>query len=244
MTERIEELIVAYLHRGSTPEQEQELFEACRSNPDTANLLRQHIVMSLKLRQLRDTVEVPAEARNALLRRLNELPAQEAPPRRRSVLPAWAMGVRFGLHHLVGVAGATAMLFVGFLLLRPDTGTVPGTAGMAALQRDTVMVTATDTLFLTREVRKPVYIYRAAQEGNSVTGVAVREQPADDGIAEAREPQPEPSVTPPVLPDRGTGHPSIAANTTPEAPAYLQQYNEMVLSLEKVRLSSSDRVRN
>ena len=28
MNERIEELIIAYLHRGSTPEQERELFEA------------------------------------------------------------------------------------------------------------------------------------------------------------------------------------------------------------------------
>ena len=51
MNDRIEELIVSYLHRGSTPEQERELFEACKNNSEVAALLRRHVTMSLKLRR-------------------------------------------------------------------------------------------------------------------------------------------------------------------------------------------------
>src|SRR5512143_2705107 len=108
MNERIEELILAYLHRGSTPDQERELFEACKADPEAAKLLRRHVILSLKLRQLREDTEVPAESRNQLLVRINEEQARLAAEHPAKVVTGNIPVRRFGWAHLFGGALATA----------------------------------------------------------------------------------------------------------------------------------------
>lgn len=250
MNDRIEELIIAYLHRGSTPEQEKELFEACRTNPETASLLRQHLVLSLKLRQLRDSTVVPQEVRNSLLLRINELPpiGEEAPRRVPLRRPGWLLPGRFGLQHLVGAVATTAAIMVAAYQFTPGSGEgQSGTVASAQLQRDTVFVAVRDTVVRTETVRTPVYIVRTVERKNdpgNVAGEPAR-QPGVDIAQETPESPAEQAA--PVSPagDRGVDvSPAIADNSAQEAPAYLKQYNEMVLSLEKVNLSPSDRIRN
>lgn len=174
MNERIQELISAYLHRGSTPEQERQLFEACSRNPETAELLRQHLILSLKLHTLRDAVEVPSEVHNGLLRRINAMEAENAAAAtraqsavQRTPSPSTAVHTsapgptprRFGWTHLfgTGLAGAAAVLLLSFWMdsPAPDSARSP-----ISLSHDTVMVLRTDTLTRVREIERPVYIVR------------------------------------------------------------------------------------
>jgi hypothetical protein len=181
MNERIQELISAYLHRGSTPEQERELFDACSRNPETAELLRQHLILSLKLHGLRDDVRVPTDLHNSVLRRINALEAEgmhreaerirkeEAGTRLHADSSATQASVdrpsvshpgrRFGWAHLLGTGVAGAVCALAFLLLSGGPGTDTAMQPVAGLQ-DTVFVVKTDTLTQLREVERPVYIVR------------------------------------------------------------------------------------
>jgi hypothetical protein len=250
MNDRIEELIVAYLHRGSTPDQERELFEACKSNPEVAALLRQHISMSLKLRMLRDKTEVPLETHNALMRRINEMKIAPTPERKPiwSWLPIRSKVTQLGWRHLTGTALATAAAMIAlFFLTRPAS--LDGNRELKALAAapDTVLLTRVDTVFQARTVSKPVYIVRYEKRQDDPS-VAI-EKPSPSANAEnlaqnnatgeditggdaANTQEEKPAITP-----------SLADSHLPETPSYLQQYASMVSSLEKVHLSSSDRVR-
>ncbi|MBI5645907.1 MAG: hypothetical protein HY962_03170 [Ignavibacteriae bacterium] len=249
MNDRIEELIVSYLHRGSTPEQERELFEACKNNSDVAALLRRHVTMSLKLRGLRDATAVPLETRNALLERINSIPVAQLPGHSAPVLPARPRG--FGWAHLFGTALAgVAATVILFLLFRPAGSGNQGSETFSAARIDTVVVTRTETITEYRDVIKPVYITK--REATPVVSEptpdpAANHAPAVD-VAET-------IVVPPTHNDETvpTVSEGVAQDETPAAPIetriadahpYLQQYNVMLASLEKVRLTPSDRIRN
>lgn len=266
MNERIEELIAAYLHRGSTPEQERELFEACSRQPETAEMLRQHLVLSLKIRALREDVQVPVEVRNEVLRRVNTIASDglhreelqqpavtTAPPRR-----------RFGWAHLLGTGLATAACAVAILLWTGNSDE----AGTALLQsvtglRDTVFVVKRDTVTQLREIDRPVYIVRSGSRPASGDdprfdtreGISSRQEsipaPTDAGTAGDRAtpltetvaaaPVPAPTVT------KGTASIAEVRDLTTmtreeKAQSYLEQYNTMLVSVESVRLSSKDRL--
>jgi hypothetical protein len=254
MNDHIEELIVAYLHRGSTPEQERELFEACRANPDTASLLRQHLIMSLKLRQLRDRIEVPEELHSSVIGAINEISSQPAKSRedRRGLLAVRFRAPRFGWSHLAGASLATAAAAIVFALIIPRSGPEfsPDRAAMLKAVHDTVQTARVDTVFQTREIRTPVYIVRNQTRDESSPGLetpSLPQQPSDGAaITEdlARQPVEQPSVEIPVDDNQKAASPAIAEAKAPEQLSYMQQYNAMVLSLEKVRLTSNDRVRN
>jgi hypothetical protein len=248
MNDRIEELIVAYLHRGSSPEQERELFDACRTNPDVASLLRQHITLSLKLRMLREKTEVPQEVHNALLRRINEMKVESpsVEKARWSWIPDGFRRVRFGWSHLTGTALATGLAVLAlFFFTRTDTvptsglnGTTASTAGA-----DTVLLTRVDTVYQTRTLSKPVYIVRyekRAPEQNPTPSPLPADAPSTDVAQAPRVPV---NIEPPAIRPANDAQPSIAQIMPIETPSYLQQYTTMVTSLEKVRLSSTDRVR-
>jgi hypothetical protein len=240
MNERIEELIIAYLHRGSTPEQERELFEACKTNAATANMLRQHLIMSLKLRQLRNETEVPLDVQNALLRRINETVISETPARVPAAIPARR---GFGWAHLFGasLATAAAAVLVLFLVL-PGTPSPLGPQTAGVIVRDTVLLTRTDTLVQVKSTRIPVYIVRNEKPAAPAPAGTAPDAANTPGITERVTPAP---VAPFVDPsDLATLHtPSLAEARASEAPSFLEQYNAMLISVEKVRLTSSDRVR-
>ncbi len=266
MNERIQELISAYLHRGSTPEQERELFEACSRNPETAELLRQHLVLSLKLRGLRDDVQVPSDLQSTVLRRINSL---EAEGLRSETLPS-ATAVdqdgkrRFGLIHLFGTGLATAACAVAILLLSGSPDQEPAARLQTVAQvQDTVYIVEKDTVTQLREVERPVYIVRnvpaepvlespatndqgdlAAKAGNNAP---VRETVSDPATQANRE-APAP-VSPARIPTRAEDLPALAEMQPGEAATreaktenYIEQYNSMLVSVETVRLSSKDRI--
>lgn len=251
MNERIEELIVCYLHRGSTPEQERELFEACRNDPDVATQLRQHIALSLKLRMLRDKTEVPQETHNALMRRINELRVNpESDPRqRRAWIPFLGGGTSTAWRPIFGTALVTAAVTIAvFALLRPAAIEIPSGGGDASFARpDTVLLTRVDTVFRTKTVSRPVYIVRYQERPdqpginpvkNQVdlpsTAEAVRQD--DAGEAESETHPARKDITP-------VSHPTIAETQVQEAPSYIRQYTAMVSSLEQIRVAASDRIR-
>lgn len=161
MNNRIHELISAYLHRGSTPEQERELFDACSRNPETAELLRQHLVLSLKLRQLRDETEVPPALHNHVLRRINTMEAEGVREEERqaaAVPPITTQASRrFGWMHLLGTGFAGAAV-VALLLFATNTAEPDLASQVVPATPDTVVMVRTDTL--TREIERPVYIVR------------------------------------------------------------------------------------
>ena len=83
MNERLQELVDLFIHRGCTPEQEKELFDACLHDPGAAETVRQQLLLSLKIRGMREQAEVPAEIRNELFRKINLIAAEaESKPAR------------------------------------------------------------------------------------------------------------------------------------------------------------------
>ena len=252
MNERIEELIVAYLHRGSTPEQERELFEACRVNPEVSNLLREHLILSLKLRQLRDRTVVPVELQNDVIASINALPSLADNETVRSQDYGYAPQFRFGWKHLAWstLAGAAVvaviMLFAGSLMPGPERQLVTQTQTI----HDTLHVAQIDTLVRTRVVRTPVYIAQpdnGNQDGHELTQSPVQKPGFNPVTASPRsietatrdeEQQGDTGLKPDDQPALAQGNPKDSQ------PSYLQQYSEMVVTLEKVRLTSDDRIRN
>lgn len=257
MNDRILELISAYLHRGSTPEQERELFEACSRNPETAELLRQHLILSLKLHTLRDDVQVPAELHNNLLGRINALEAEgiareAAQPR---IVPEQSRR-RFGWAHLLGtgIAGAACALALLIWTGGPESDTA--LQPMAEVQ-DTVFITRTDTLTQLREVDRPVYIVRnvpspvrdmpRADESPDLTLQSRTEPAAQNGIAGTDIRKDEnradtdraPVESAPLLADLRQA--DVVAREV-KTQNFLEQYNSMLVSVESVQLSAKDRL--
>jgi len=244
MNKKIEELILAYLHRGSTPEQERELFEMCRDNPDISTYLREHLVMSLKLRQLRERTAVPEDAHNSLLRRINELEATAEPEveeKRRTVAgfgfsPRW--GQVFG-----SVLATAAVMMLLFFLVQGGWGSGSEEYASIPVIRDTVRQTVTDTVFQLREIDKPVYIVKwRSRETEPVTSPDPDSE--DNNLVVAEENLiPEPATTIRPLPAHMDDTLTIAEVRAVDQPTYLEKYTEMVHSLEKVSLTSNDRIR-
>lgn len=265
MNNRIEELILAYLHRGSTPEQEKELFEACKADPEAAKLLRQHVILSLKLRQLREGADVPAETRNNLLLRINEEEARLAVERPSKTAAARIPERRFGWAHLFGGALATAVVTAAaFFFFYPAADPAVETAAIPAAIHDTVLVARTDTLVrvvrVARVVSRPEDVSIAAERKNAVTprGIALPEATPADIAAQIPEGQnrsddtrrqepgalQETAVVPAQNPDSEARSTAIAEGSLRDGVSYLEQYNAMLVSLEKVRINAGDRIRN
>lgn len=266
MNERIEELIAAYLHRGSTPEQERELFEACSRQPETAELLRQHLVLSLKIRALREDVQVPVEVRNEVLRRVNTIESDglRREEQQQTAVTAVPPRHRFGWTHLLGTSLATAACAVAILLWTGNSDET-GTARMQSVSglQDTVFVVKRDTVTQLREIDRPVYIVRA--DTRPASGDDPRSDTREE-IGRRQESIPPPAdavtaadpaapltetvaVAPVPASTVTTGTASIAEVRDPEtmtreekAQSYLEQYNTMLVSVASVRLSSKDRL--
>ncbi|MDH7515348.1 MAG: hypothetical protein QHI48_05715 [Bacteroidota bacterium] len=237
MIDHIEELIVAYLHRGLSQEQERELFDACRNNPDVATLLRQHVVLSLKLRAVRDRTEVPLETRNELIERINALPVPQetAPvgPRR-----------RYTPMHLFGGMFATAAVTacVVFLLL-PIRGTPP--ASPVAMVHDTVAVTLRDTVTVVRTVR--IDARRSAAETVSPAAVESGNLAVSGDVSKdsrtAETGGDEPILVKETDDDLNiVDVADVAEARRTSGPSWIQQYNVMLSRLETVKISSNDRI--
>ena len=250
MNDRIEELIVSYLHRGSSPEQEKELFEACRTNPDVANLLRQHISLSLKLRQLRDNTQVPEETHAVLMRRINEIQIEKTSTQkeRRSWFPFFDRG-RQPVWRPVGTAilATAAFMLALFFFTRPAKEDPGGSATATVSSPDTILFTRIDTVYQTRTIRRPVYIVRYEKPHQDTKGLKDNALSGDSPSELATTPvtprgdsHAEPVVSKDVKPE---SIPAIAESRLPEQSSYMQQYTNMVTSLEKIRLSSGDRIR-
>lgn len=266
MNERIQGLISAYLHRGSTPEQEQELFDACSRNPETAELLRQHLILSLKLHTLRDAVEVPTDLHHSLLGRINALEAETAThaaraPRTRATdtraVPVATPG-RFGWVHLfgTGLAGAAAVLLLSFWIDGADPDL---TRRDVPVSPDTVTIVRTDTLTRIQEVARPVYLVRErapALPADRIPGTGGQEeptagfagQPTDDaagseGIAanvsnnNTLLSDSMPEESGPVIADISAGSSRVTKTRN-----FLAQYTSMLVSVESVSLSTKDRL--
>ena len=257
MNDRILELISAYLHRGSTPEQERELFEACSRNPETAELLRQHLILSLKLHTLRDEVQVPAELHNNVLGRINALEAEgiereAAQPR---IVPEQSRR-RFGWAHLLGTGIAGAACTLALLLWTGGPADETVLQPMAGVQ-DTVFIAKTDTLTQLRSVDRPVYIVRSVPSPSPETpraaeapdmamqsetgtatqsGIAGVEVRKDESRADTDR---APLESMPLLADLRE---SEAATREVKTQNFLEQYNSMLVSMESVQLSAKDRL--
>jgi hypothetical protein len=192
MNEHIQELITAYLHRGSSPEQEQELFDACRRDPEIAEQLRQHLILSLKLRSLRDDVTVEPALHDAVKRRIaaaddaahaGVVPDMES---RHAAAPA-PPPRRFRLVHLFGTGVATAAAAAALvLLLLPDSAPLSRREAMpVANLADTVYIVKKDTVTQLREVTRTVYVAEAEKRSAPADAAIVD---ADAQIAEHRLP--------------------------------------------------------
>lgn len=246
MNDRIEDLIVSYLHRGCTPDEEKELFEACKNHPEASSLLRQHIVLSLKLRQLREKSEVPLEVRNALITRINEMPPQpeEVPTRQEE------RSTRFGWLHLTGASlvGATAVAVL-FLLSKPEPQPIEPLMADRP-QTDTVLLSRVDTVIQFR----PAVVPRSKQVASQNSPAPLRTvMDADSrGISQVQEGgtnDTSAGLIPP-LDQRDIHAAPILLDKKPHAladikqPSYLEQYQTMVSTLEKVTITMNDKVRN
>jgi hypothetical protein len=265
MNERIQELISAYLHRDTTPEQERELFEACSRHPETSELLRQQLVLSLKIRSLREDVKVPTELQNDVLRRINTLEAAGLQAEgHRSFETAEEPRRRFGWAHLFGTGLATAACAVAVVLLSRS----PGEQGLTSVQlvaqlQDTVYIVKQDTITQLREIDRPVYIVR------TIPSEPVPDRPTPNADGEIAR-QPDRNATSPetvIALDTGTrrdenllpasdskmgtqgSNPLFAENQPLESALreakkdnYIEQYNSMLVSVETVQLSSKDRI--
>ncbi len=251
MNERIEELIVAYLHQGSTPELEHELFEACSETPEVAQLLRRHLILSLKLRRLRDDTVVPTELHHSVLRRINEIEATELADPVASPIPfplrvaEGAHRLVFGWRHLIGTAVAGAALATAFFLIMPVKPDPAGTAQIMTVT-DTLVQSRVDTLVQLRTV----YRFATADARALPTDHAAQIRPAyaeADGSADPAQTGLQEDADIVVVParsaeERQTALPA-AESTEGATISYIEQYTAMVTSLEKVSLTSKDRVR-
>jgi hypothetical protein len=239
MNEHIHELIIGYLHGGNSPEQDRELFDACSANPDTAEHLRMQIMLSLKLRGLREQTQVTTDLRNSLLLRVNELQAEREAAAPTPTSPAIRKPTRrFGWAHVLGSAlatgAATWMLF--FFVNESEAPT--STASIAV---DTLRIVERDTVVQTRDVVRPVYITRSVKQARP-DGAAVEELPSLTDTQNT--PETVSPVLPPVHEDVGYAemHPLRELQRQAKVSQFLQQYNAMLASVESVQLTSRDRV--
>ncbi len=249
MNDRIEDLIVSYLHRGCTPDEEKELFDACKNHPEASSLLRQHIVLSLKLRQLREKSEVPLEVRNALITRINELPPQPEEVLTRHEV-ALERRMRFGWLHLTGASlvGATAVALL-FLLSKPEQRPMEPLMTDRP-QTDTVLLSRVDTVIQFR----PAAVPRSKQVASQNSPAPLRSvMDADSrGISQVQDGGTNDTSANqiPVLEQRDIHAAPILLDKKPHAladikqPSYLEQYQTMVSTLEKVTITMNDKVRN
>lgn len=241
MNERIHELISGYLHGGNTPAEEKELFDACGSNPETAELLRQHLMLSLRLRSLREQTTVPQDLGNAVLLRINELQAEReaanpAPvPMREAAEPPVR---RFGWVHLFGASLATASLAALLVFLVPDSD---APIAMVEGGRDTVTVVRADTVTQVREISTPVYIVRNVPAPAGTQRASDPTQMQAEEVAEAITPLEDQQVR--EFPIQSALADVITSGQR-EARVlhFLEQYNSMLATVESVQLSSKDRV--
>ncbi|PLX30293.1 MAG: hypothetical protein C0600_08165 [Ignavibacteria bacterium] len=265
MNEQMQELITAYLHRGITPEQEKELFEACKNDPSVAEHLRQHLVLSLKLRRLRDDVTVSSALHASLERRLEtiDLP-EEQEDLQPVIMPERSGGFRLAHLFGTGVAAAAAAVVV-MLLSRPEPGIDQPTATAdAGTPADTVYVIERDTIRQVQEIERPVYIVKRVPVQDDATDPA--SPPAQEQLALHQEVEPTPgSPDPETAPETADietavpdahGIPQETQDTpmfvdarpvaTPAAEQktqnYLDQYNAMLVSVESVQLTAQDRI--
>ncbi len=239
MNEQIHELISSYLSGGNTPEQDRELFEACSKRPETAELLRSHLMLSLKLRSLREQTEVPADVRNSLLLRVNELQAErerhsvhESPPRERVN--------RFGWAHILGSTIATAAAAAALFMLLPES-TPPTSTALQAV--DTVRIVQRDTIVQTRDITRPVYITRVIREKPviDIENLVDTSPPSDNRESDATVTVP---IIAPVLENVSHAEAIPVKEQLRQAKVnqYLDQYNSMLASVETVQLTSRDRI--
>lgn len=248
MNERIEELIVAYLHRGSTPEQERELFEACRDDADVAQLLRRHLTLSLKIRRLRDETEVPPELHARLVGRINEIEHEQRTIGIAPLIPRITgkmQRLAFGWRHLAGTAIAGAALATMVFLLLPGRTIIPETTARIVTVTDTLRETRVDTLVTTRTVFRaslrtaaPV----ASNDAQATQDVGVPSDLQDDAPIRSDDF----ADTAPARPLRtGSDSRRGTSGDASEAsiPSYIEQYTMMVSSLDQIVLTSQDRVR-
>ena len=237
MNEHIHELISSYLHGGNTPAQDRELFEACSKHPETAELLRSHLILSLKLRSLREQTEVPTDIRNSLLLRVNELQSE----RERNPLPTNLPRERvhrFGWAHILGSSLATAAAAAMLFIMWPDAS---GPSSAELQTTDTVRLVKLDTVVQTRNVDKPVYITRVVRERAVVPADNFVEAPPANNESEL------PSNPTPVTPELENVTFAEVVQVKEQlrqakVSQYLEQYNSMLASVESVQLSSRDRV--
>lgn len=248
MNERIEELIVAYLHRGSTPEQERELFEACRDDADVAQLLRRHLTLSLKIRRLRDETEVPSELHARLVGRINELEHEQLSTATSPFVPRMSTGVQrlvFGWRHLVGTAISGAALATMVFLLLPGRSVEPDITARIVMVTDTLRETRIDTLVTTRTVYR-IAMQATTQVASSQTLPA--QNPGAPPVLQDEAPSRSEDYADiaPVRPARAgiDGRRGAAGESTETSmPSYIEQYTSMVSSLDQIMLTSQDRVR-
>ena len=257
MNEHIQELITAYLHRGSTTEQERELFDACKRDPEIAEQLRQHLILSLKLRQLRDDVTVGEDLHAAMARRIDSL----APSVEESVVYQPAPR-RFSLAQVFGTGMATAAAAaVLVLLLLPDPEPLSLTASNMQPVADTVFVVEKDTVTQVREVTRNVYLAaqtpsaeRVRPEASETPDAITDRHLADRGdtvqpedITQAEDTVNDASATdrtPPPVDNRdlADARPIPSENPGEATRNYLDQYNAMLVSVASVELTSADRI--
>jgi hypothetical protein len=237
MDPRTHELITSFLLRDTTPEQEKELFAACMTEPGLADLLRDEMALSLELRSLRDATVVPAALAAELRGRINMLEAQSAAKSRRRLftLPERFALPRFSWAQLGTAAAAPALAVAAFFLFRGgDLPVMPVSPSVS-----TVTVVRTDTVTQVREVRTPVYIVRheAAPAPGAVQSpdVATRSNTGTSTETAAAAAGTEPAAQPASLP-------AIAQSERERS--YLDQYNEMLVTVESVHITDGDRIRN
>lgn len=234
MDERTHELITAFLLRDTTPEQERELFAACMRDPGLAALLRDEMALSLKLRSLRDATVVPEDLAAELKGRINLLEAESARAvrARRWAMPTSFSLPRFSWAQLSAAATVPALAVALFFLLRG------GDAPLPAPTAATITVVRTDTLTRVREVRTPVYIVRRESAPSTTVAATAGGGAERSGIAEtAAAPTGENVATP-----QPVAVPEIAQSERERS--YLDQYNEMLVTVESIHISDGDRIRN
>ncbi len=239
MNERLNELTELFLYRGCTPEQEKELFEACLHNPQMAEALRQQLLLSLKIRQLRDRAEVPADVRNELFRKINLIAAENTARDERKPALLWLRNIRLGWSHAAIAAASAAAALVLYLNIgrTPVPEDFPATAYTTF--RDTVRIVDTKTVVTVKERKVPVYIERsplAENEYNPFIKEMVRPVSISDVDTEALM----------AYNEHETGASwNISPLRTMEVQNsdFMVQYARMVSTVEIIELTSEDRVK-
>ena len=241
MNDKIKELLEAFLYGDATPDQERELLELTQHHPEVAEELRQQMVLSLKIRQLRERENVPLEVRNSLLRTINTMAAENTKKEERAQKrSAWLPKLRLGWSHAAVALGAVAIMYF-FFLGSPETKIQPAAQeGIASNTFDTVTIVQTDTVREVQQVRVPVRGTQVAE---------VREEPAPSREAAPRE-MPQRTVEPQkaaepdrtdALADADSRNSRADYQSTPAS--MKEEYRDMMLSTETVELTQDDRVR-